>query len=151
MPTHYQGTPDEILALDTLIKLLRSVSAVQAQTLPVLQKQYGITESQLGVLEAIHHLGPLCQGELGHKILRSGSNITTVVDNLERDGLVQRVRDATDRRMQIVHLTEKGRAQIASALPGHVSRITNVMGALTAAEQKELGRICRKLGRAARG
>lgn len=134
------------MALSTLIKLQRSVNAVHAQTLPVLQKEFGITESQLGVLETILHLGPLCQNELGQKILRSGSNITTVVDNLERDGLVKRVRDATDRRMQIVHLTDRGKEHIARALPAHVARVVRSMSVLTRDELLELGRICRKLG-----
>ncbi len=90
MPTHYKGSPDEVLALDTVIKLTRSLNSLQAQLTPYLQKDFGITESQFGVLEALLHLGPLSQGQLCQKILRSGSNVTTVVDNLERDGLVTR-------------------------------------------------------------
>ena len=42
-----------------------------------------MTVSQFGVLEALHHLGPLRQGEISAKLLRSGGNITLVVDNLE--------------------------------------------------------------------
>lgn len=146
MPTHYRGKVDEVLALNTFIKLVRSLNAVQTHLIPPLQKEYGLTESQFAVLEAIHHLGPLSQGQLCQKILRSGSNVTTVVDNLERDGLVERERDDTDRRVQIVQLTERGRALVTAALPVHVSRITRVLSSLTKDEQRELGRICRKLG-----
>lgn len=146
MPTHYQGTAEEILALDAFIKLNRSLSAVQGRLLPVLHREFGLTESQFAVLEALKHLGPLQQGELCHKILRSGSNVTTVVDNLERDGLVQRTRDESDRRIQIVRLTEKGRALVDQALPVHVQRITRALAALDPDEQRELGRLCRKLG-----
>ena len=147
MPTHYQGTPEEILALNAFIKLNRSVIAVQGRLLPALQREFGLTESQIAVLEALKHLGPLQQGELCQKILRSGSNVTTVVDNLERDGLVQRTRDESDRRIQVVNLTAKGRELVERALPVHVERITSVMAALEPEEQKELGRLCRKLGR----
>ena len=146
MPSAYKGTPEERIALSTFIKLTRSVNAMLGQTNPMLHKEFGLTESQLAVLEAIFHLGPLCQGELGQKILRSGSNVTTVVDNLARNGLVRRQRDAHDRRMQIVHLTDKGRTAISAALPGHVGRITSLMSVLSCEEQQELGRICRKLG-----
>jgi MarR family 2-MHQ and catechol resistance regulon transcriptional repressor len=149
MPTHYKGTPDEVLALDTIIKLTRSLNSVQARLTPLLQKDFGITESQFGVLEVLLHLGPMSLGQLCQKILRSGSNLTTVVDNLERDGLVTRARDETDRRVQIAELTPKGRALIEEAFPAHVSRVASMMSALTADEQRELGRICRKLGRAA--
>ena len=148
MPTHYQGTTEEILALDAFIKLNRSVIAVQGRLLPALQREFGLTDSQIAVLEALKHLGPLQQGELCQKILRSGSNVTTVVDNLERDGLVQRSRDESDRRIQVVNLTEKGRELVDRALPVHVGRITDTMAALEPEEQRELGRLCRKLGRA---
>ncbi len=148
MPSAYKGTPEEVLALSTFIKLTRSVNALLGQTNPMLQREFGLTESQLAVLEAVYHLGPLCQGELGQKILRSGSNVTTVVDNLERNGLVRRQRDAHDRRMQIVHLTNQGRTVIAAALPGHVGRITSLISVLSCEEQQELGRICKKLGTA---
>jgi MarR family 2-MHQ and catechol resistance regulon transcriptional repressor len=136
-------------ALDAFIKLARSMNALQARLLPPLQKEFGLTESQLGVLEALLHLGPLPQGELCRKILRSGSNLTMVVDNLERDQLVRRERDATDRRVQIVHLTDRGRELIVEAFPVHASHIAAEMSVLTADEQRELGRLCRKLGKAA--
>jgi MarR family 2-MHQ and catechol resistance regulon transcriptional repressor len=147
MPTHFKGTPDEVLALNTLIKLNRSVNALQAHLIPLVQKDYGITESQFAVLEALHHLGPLSQGQLCQKILRSGSNVTTVVDNLERNELVRRDRDKEDRRIQIVTLTQRGRDVISAAFPEHVARVTEIMAALTSAEQIELGRICLKLGK----
>ena len=149
MPTHYKGSAEEILALDAFIKLNRSVNAVQSRLLPALQREFGLTESQIAVLEAVFHLGPLAQGELCRKILRSGSNVTTVVDNLERDGLVRRVRDEDDRRIQVVNLTEKGRELLSRALPVHVQRVTRTMSALDSEELRELGRLCRKLGTAA--
>ena len=149
MPTHYNGTEREVAALNAFIKLARSVSALQAQLLPALQRDFGITESQFAVLEVLYHLGPLSQGQLCQKILRSGSNVTTVVDNLERAGLVRRDRDEKDRRVQIVTLTESGRTLVQSALPVHVGRITELMSVLTDAEQEQLGKLCRKLGTAA--
>jgi MarR family 2-MHQ and catechol resistance regulon transcriptional repressor len=149
MPTRHKGSADEVLALDTLIKLNRSANAVQARLAPLLQKDFGLTESQFGILEALYHLGPLNQGELCRKILRSGSNVTTVVDNLERDGLVRRVRDETDRRVQVVHVTEQGRTLLERSLPQHIGRVVALMSALDPDEQRELGRLCRKLGLAA--
>jgi MarR family transcriptional regulator, 2-MHQ and catechol-resistance regulon repressor len=151
MPTHHEGTRDEVRALNAFIKLVRGTNSVLGSLLPPLQREFGLTESQLGVLETLHHLGPLAQGQICQKILKSGSNVTTVVDNLERDGLVRRVRDEADRRVQVVHLTEQGQDLIGRAFPAHAARITALLGALTTAEQDELGRLCGKLGRAAAG
>ena len=149
MPSHYKGSTEDLLALDAFIKLNRSVNAVQGRLLPTLQKDFGLTESQFAIMEAVYHLGPLPQGELCRKILRSGSNVTTVVDNLERDGLVRRERDTADRRIQIVHLTASGRELLDRALPIHVQRVRALMDVLDPDELRELGRLCRKLGRAA--
>ena len=146
MPTHHQGPPEEVLALTTFIKFARSMSAVQSRLLPALQKEFGLTESQLAVLEAVYHLGPLQQSQLCSKILRSGSNVTTVVDNLERDGMVRRERGQDDRRVQVVHLTDKGRSLLERAFPVHAARVTDAFAILSGDEQRELGRLCRKLG-----
>jgi MarR family 2-MHQ and catechol resistance regulon transcriptional repressor len=151
MPTHHQGSADEVRALDAFVKLVRSAGALSGALHPRMQREFGLTESQLGVLETLMHLGPLPLGQICQKILTSGSNLTTVVDNLERDGLVRRVRDDMDRRVQVVHLTEQGRALIAEAYPVHARRITELMSALSATEQAQLGRLCRKLGTATAG
>lgn len=106
-----------------------------------------LTVSQFGVLEALLHLGPMCQRELGQKILKSSGNITMVVDNLEKQGLVIRQRDGEDRRFVTVHLTEEGSRLIGEIFPRHVAAIVEEMSILTAVEQEELGHLCRKLGR----
>lgn len=146
MPTHFKGTPEQILALDTFIKLSRANSSFDTRLL-----SHGtlgsLTESQFAVLEALYHLGQMCQGQLSQKLLRSTGNMTLVLDNLEKHGLVRRVRSAEDRRMINIEMTEKGRECIEEVLPKHVEAITQEMQVLTPEEQAELGRILRKLGK----
>ena len=146
MTTHYRGAPREILALDTFIKLVRATSTVNARLHGPMLAEHGLTASQLGVLETLLHLGPMPQTRLCGKLLMSGSNLTTVVDNLERQGWVRRERDAHDRRVQNVHLTAEGRRRIEDVFPTHAARITETLGVLTRDEQRELGRLCKKLG-----
>ena len=146
MPTHYKGPQRDVVALDTFVKLVRAADTVTGRLYGPMQREHGITESQLGVLEALYHLGPMAQTQLCGKILKSGSNLTTVVDNLERRGWVRRERDSDDRRVQVVHLTAAGKRTIEQAFPGHVSRVAELLCALTRDEQKQLGRLCRKLG-----
>jgi MarR family 2-MHQ and catechol resistance regulon transcriptional repressor len=145
MGTRFKGTADVVRALDTYIKLMRAADAVAARVTPSFAEA-GLTMSQFGVLEAIHHLGPLCQRDLGQKILRSSGNVTQLVDNLEKRGLVRRERGAEDRRYIAVHLTEAGSALLASVWPTHVAAIASVFGVLDADEQTELGRLCRAVG-----
>jgi MarR family 2-MHQ and catechol resistance regulon transcriptional repressor len=95
----------------------------------------------------VEHLGPRAQHELGRALFTSRPNITTVVDNLEKRDLVRRERDSADRRRVTVHLTERGRALIDEVLPGQVEAIVEEFSAISADEQDELGRLCKKLGR----
>jgi MarR family 2-MHQ and catechol resistance regulon transcriptional repressor len=144
--THFRGAPREVLALDAYIKLTRAAESVAASLAPGLTAQ-GLTVSQLGVLEALWHLGPLCQRELGDKLLKSSSNVTTVIDNLEKRGLVTRQRTGEDRRVITIRLSDTGRRAIQKAFPSHVRDIVAAFAHLSAAEQRELGRLCRTLGR----
>ena len=148
MPTHYQGPPEEVRALDAFIKLMRAAGSLLGHTSRPLAAE-GLTAGQFGVLESLLHLGPLHQCDLARKHLQSGGNITMIVDNLEKAGLVRRERKAEDRRYVRVHLTDAGRERIAALFPRHVGTITRQMSALTPGEQDELGRLCRKLGLAA--
>src|SRR5512138_58847 len=120
MATHYRGSPQERAALDTYIKLMRAADSVTARLDP-LMRAAGLTLGQFGTLEALLHLGPLCQRDLGRKLLRSGGNITVVVGNLAQRGLVRRLRQRDDRRFITVSLTEKGRRLISDLFPRHVS------------------------------
>lgn len=144
MGTHYQGTKAETDALNAYIKLMRAAESVTARAHSVLPKE--ITLSQFGVLEALLHRGPLCQSELAGKLLKSGGNITLIVDNLEKAGLVTRERDQDDRRFITVSLTPKGRAFIAELFPNVAASITREFGALSSAEQFTLGWLCKKVG-----
>ena len=145
MSTKYRGSEKEIRALDSYIKLVRATEAVNARTSQNFLAA-GLTVSQFGVLEALLHGGPLCQRDLARKILKSTGNITMVIDNLEKRQLVQRERDAEDRRFITIRLTDAGRELIDSIFPQQVSAILAEMESLTDQEQEELGRLCRKLG-----
>ena len=144
MGTRHRGTIEEINALNAFIKLQRAAESVSARVHEILPG--GLTITQFGVLEALHHIGPLCQGELAEKLLRSGGNLTLVVDNLEKSGLVERERDPADRRFVVVKLTAKGSAFIAELFPKIVARVTAEMSTLSSTELLELGRLSKKVG-----
>ena len=145
MKRRYRGNQKEIRALRTYVKLMRAAESVTARTHRHLSST-GLTISQFAVLEALYQLGSLSQREIGQKILRSSGNITMVIDNLEKNGLVRRERSETDRRFFIVHLTDKGYHLINKIFPPHAAVIAEDLGVLTAAEQDTLGRLCKKLG-----
>jgi MarR family 2-MHQ and catechol resistance regulon transcriptional repressor len=111
-------------------------------------QDYGLTTPQFGVLEALHHLGPMTLGDLADKLLVTGGNVTYVMDRLEEQGLVQRVRSPEDRRIIQAKLTDKGKALIAEVFPGHGEYIERLAGHLAESEQEEMRGLLKKLGTA---
>ena len=142
---HYKGGKKTAQALDAFVKLMRAANSVSAATNSELSAAE-LTISQFAVLEVLYHAGPLCLSEIARKILTTGGNLTLVVKNLEKRGLVQRKQSAEDRRYFSLHLTPKGARLITEVFPKQAARITQVLEALTADEQADLARLSKKLG-----
>lgn len=141
----YKKNKETVKALSAYVKLLRAAKSLTARTHRNLT-EVDLTISQFGALEALYHLGPMTQVEIGKKILKSSGNMTLVIDNLEKRGLVRRERSKEDRRYFTVHLTETGERLISEFFPAHAERITAEMSVLTSSELEQLGRLCKKLG-----
>jgi len=108
---------------------------------------FGLTTPQFGALECLGHLGQMTIGELGRKMLVSGGNMTVVIDNLVKQGLVKRFRIPNDRRKILVRLTKKGEELFHGIFIKHADFITDLASVLTMQEQDELSRLLKKLGK----
>lgn len=104
--------------------------------------------SQFGVIEALYHLGPLCQKEIGGKILKTSGNITLVIDNLEKRELVTREKDPADRRRMTVKITKSGYELIEKIFPVHSKIAQKVFSVLEPKAQQSLSKILKELGKA---
>jgi MarR family 2-MHQ and catechol resistance regulon transcriptional repressor len=132
-------------AMNTYTKLIRAAESVTSRVGRSMALAE-LTISQFGVLEALYHKGPLCQRDIAVKILKSTGNITMVIDNLEKRGLVRRERDSQDRRYLTVYLTEEGTTLITKVFAGVEVSIVTEMAVLSDGEQDLLGSLCKKLG-----
>ena len=145
MPTKYNGTDEEVRCLNTFIKLSRASESITNRLIKNLSC-HGLTISQFGVLEALLHIGPQSQKDLGSKLLKSGGNITMVIDNLVKRGFVVRETDPNDRRAVIISLTDEGEVFIEKYFPLHLAKIVEEFSVLTPEENEELARLCKKVG-----
>ena len=146
MATKHRGPLRETRALDAYVALMRAGEAVTARTHGHLASAK-LTIGQFGALEALYHLGPLRTTVVARKLLRSPGNMTTVLDNLERQGLVRRTQEEGDRRCTTVSITAKGAALMREVFPRHADGLARELAVLTPEEQDELIRLCRKLGK----
>ncbi|MBW7453513.1 MarR family winged helix-turn-helix transcriptional regulator [Paenibacillus sepulcri] len=71
----------------------------------------GLTEGQLGVLELLLQHQPMKPSDLLAYLTTTPAAITTLLDRMERGGLVTRSRDDHDRRIVWVNVTAKGESE----------------------------------------
>ncbi len=145
MGTHYSGSKSDKSTLNAFIKMMRATESINNRLNRHLADA-NLTVSQFGTLEVLLHLGPLNQRAIGEKLLKSGGNITMVIDNLEKSGYVKREKDPDDRRAVLIHLTEEGKTLIEDFFPKHLERIKEEFSVLTEEEKRTLSELCKKLG-----
>ena len=132
-------------ALRLWIRLARAYRAIeQAAARDV--ARHGLTLAEFGMLEAIHHLGPMALGEIQRKILVSSGGVTYVADSLEKRSLIRREPSVSDRRVRIAVLTEQGEKLIREIFPEHERVLEETMSGLDPGEQEEAASLLRRLG-----
>lgn len=137
------------IALSMWIKLARAHDTFKHLTAENI-RSFNLTTAQFGALETLGHLGPMFIGELTRKQLVCAGNMTVVVNNLEKEGLVERKTDAQDRRAIHVRLTAKGKRLFDKIFPQHAEFVADKVSVLNEEEQLELARLLKKLGTAIR-
>jgi DNA-binding MarR family transcriptional regulator len=104
-----------------------------------LKTDFDLSISAATVLAIIDGAGePITPGEIAERAIIAAASTTSVLDTLEKRGLVERRPHPTDRRKLLIDLTPEGRSTIDQILPGLHRLETDVMSALTPAERREL-------------
>ena len=145
MKTEKKYGKSKAVALDTWIKLARA-SATFGKKSDESIRSFGLTSAQFAVIEVLGHLGDLSVGKLCEKMLVTGGNMTLVLDNLEKQNLVVRIPNPTDRRAINISLTPNGKKLFKEIFIKHAANIENTMSVLSESEQIQLGVLLKKLG-----
>lgn len=109
-------------AIEVLLALLRAVrvhrTAVSRQ-LESLDLEVAMTGARYTLLMTLYFSREalLAQNEISRELNVSRTNITNLIDGLERDGLVERMPNPSDRRVSYAQLTERGRAVCEKLMP----------------------------------
>lgn len=140
---HYGPKIDAALSL--WVKLVRAHDTLAHLTAANI-RSFNLTPAQFGAIECLGHLGSMLIGDLTKKHLVSGGNMTVVVDNLEKEGLVKRKVSEKDRRAFLVSLTPKGKRVFDKIFIQHAEYLAQLVTVLSEEEQLELSRLLKKLG-----
>jgi len=111
---------------------------------------HGLTEGRMAVLFRLFRCGATPLGDLAEDLATTPRNITGLVDHLERDGLVERIPDPTDRRSVKASLTEAGRARIQAIWKEGLQRQYEIVGDMTKEDLAQLRHLCLSLVETAR-
>ncbi|HEX6923174.1 MAG TPA: MarR family transcriptional regulator [Bacillales bacterium] len=97
-------------------KALRMIAGIIKQKGREILKEFNITPPQFVALQWLSEEGDLTIGELSGKMYLACSTTTDLVDRMENNNLVKRVKDRNDRRVVRIHLLEKGSDLIEKAI-----------------------------------
>jgi DNA-binding MarR family transcriptional regulator len=139
--------PDAADPLATSLQLLRVAEELVRGFEIHASGRFGLSRGRLGVLLWLERseAAGLRPADLAERLRVSRATVTTLVDGLERDGLVARAPDPGDRRGRRVTLTRAGRARAREIGPAHAARLAAVTRALDDDERTQLLALLDKL------
>lgn len=139
--------PVQKLEHEALMSLLYTALQLNKEGYRLL-RPYGLTDSQFNLLMLLKHQGEeegLTQTRLGEMLLVNRSNVTGLIDRLEKLGLAKRDAQPGDRRVNSVRLTDAGRELLDQAETIYYDRVQEIMGALNEREQRQLIRLLERI------
>lgn len=134
--------PDDVMTM----LLLRSAADELTALLKASLDRYGITEGRLRVMgHLLDRREPATHSELAVASGVTKGTVTGLIDGLERDGHVRRLACEHDRRVSLIELTEEGERALKTILPGHLRRLSQLVGSINKDEQQVLMNLLEKV------
>ncbi len=115
-------------------KSLRKIADIIKQRGREILTQFPITPPQFIALQWLHEYGDMTIGELSTKMYLACSTTTDLVDRMEKNNLVERVKDTNDRRVVRIHLLEKGATIIQEVIKKRQEYLNDVLKHLSEEE-----------------
>ncbi len=132
-------TDDSHESLRLWLRLLTCANLIEGQVRKALAAEFNTTLPRFDLMAQLERAPQgLQMGELSRRLLVTGGNVTGIVDQLERAGLIVRAADPADRRAYLVKLTKEGRRQFAQMAAAHESWIVKLLAGLGARDQHVL-------------
>lgn len=140
-PQQFQ-TNEQIALLE---KNLRHIAALIKQRGREILSNYTITPPQFIALQWLHELGDMTIGDLSNKMYLAFSTTTDLVDRMEKNALVQRIRDTQDRRVVCIHLLEEGERIIEEVIEQRQNYLADLVKDFSSDQVQSLSILLNKL------
>jgi DNA-binding MarR family transcriptional regulator len=141
-----RATMDDHQALRLWLRLLSCTVRAESQIRVRLRQYFETTLPRFDLMAQLERYpGGLRMSQLSERLMVSGGNVTGITDQLEREGLVVRTPERTDRRAVIVKLTPTGLKRFRLMAAGHEEWIIELMAGLNREEKQTMLGLLRKL------
>ncbi len=135
----FRAHADQHASLRLWLRLLSCTTRVEDKIRQKLRETFGITLPRFDLMAQLErHPDGLTMGELSRRMMVTGGNITTLVDQLEKENLVVRVVGVNDRRSFTVKLTQAGRDAFTDMAIAHEAWVADLFEGLSVSQQSEL-------------
>jgi DNA-binding MarR family transcriptional regulator len=135
----FRAHADQHASLRLWLRLLSCTNRVEDKIRQRLRESFGITLPRFDLMAQLErHPDGLTMGELSRRMMVTGGNITTIVDQLEKEKLVVRVVGVNDRRSFTVKLTQAGRDAFTDMAISHEAWVADMFEGLSVNQQADL-------------
>jgi len=133
-------------ALRIWLRLLTCTQLIERQVRSRLRERFSTTLPRFDLMAQLaRHRDGLKMNELSRMLMVTGGNVTAIVDQLEHEGLVERLDDASDRRAFLIRLTRAGERSFAEMARAHEEWIVELLSGLSRREHDDLLKLLAKL------
>ena len=133
---------DHHASLRLWLRLLSTTTRIEDTIRQRLREEFGITLPRFDLMAQLEREAEgLTMGELSRRMMVTGGNVTTIVDQLEKEQLVQRQSLPGDRRAFRVSLTDAGRQAFAAMAQAHEGWVVELISPLSERQQEQLNKL----------
>lgn len=130
---------DDHQSLKVWLRLLSCSTQVETEIRKRLRAEFGITLARFDFLAQLHrHPGGLRMSALSRYLMVTGGNVTGLTDELEKEGLVERLAQPDDRRSFRVALTPRGRSTFELIAAVHEGWVVDIFAGLSTTQKSQL-------------
>jgi DNA-binding MarR family transcriptional regulator len=146
MDREYISRQDDHRSLRVWLRLLTCTQLIERNVRSRLREQFATTLPRFDLMAQLErHREGLKMNELSRLLMVTGGNVTAIVDQLEKEGLVERMDEPDDRRAFRIRLTRAGDKTFAEMARAHEEWVVELLGGLTRREHEELLRLLAKV------
>jgi DNA-binding MarR family transcriptional regulator len=146
MDREFIARRDDHSALRIWLRLLTCTQLIERRVRSGLREEFSTTLPRFDLMAQLErHRAGLKMNELSRLLMVTGGNVTAIVDQLEKEGLVERFDEPGDRRAWLIRLTASGRKGFAEMARAHEQWVVELLAGLSSRERDELLKLLAKL------